>query len=478
MDGTNVVYRTSTDGSSWSSSTTLFSQQDFSTCFDGTYVHYARCDGGYGSAMYYRRGTPNSDGTITWSAAEQTAFSESNLKYTDMSIAVDSSGYPWIAYVKYDNSAHDWNEAKKSSKNDGTWVTQDSATFSSYCVYDVWKCSIVALTGQKMYLLRFLDSGASAGYLWDGSSWGGSESIGMGTDGYPRLHSAIADGDNVHVVAVNWASEIIYNKRTYGSGWGTAVTVQSSVTFSTGPVLSLNSDNGDLYCFWAGSPTANHIYYKKRNGSTGNWDSSPTDWIDETTNGLTASDRLTGFYKSYGGKIGLAYMTKTSSPFNVRFDKLRMATDYDWASTTSSVTVATVVDITLSNVPIAWGTKAPGTENNLANTNAGNPATVTVESTTNVNVDIYIKGTNWSDGAGHTITVDKCHYDNDNVAGGTKWTALTTSYATGPNQGFFEDVAPDTAKNTYWFIDIPVGQWAANYSNTIYFKAVRDGTTP
>ena len=152
--------------------------------------------------------------------------------------------------------------------------------------------------------------------------------------------------------------------------------------------------------------------------------------------------------------------------------------DSEEENTTSSVTVSTVVDITLSNVPIAWGTKAPGTENNLANTNAGNPATVTVESTTNVNVDIYIKGTNWSDGAGHTITVDKCHYDNDNVAGGTKWTALTTSYATGPNQGFFEDVAPDTAKNTYWFIDIPSGQWAATYTNSIYFKAVKDGTQP
>jgi len=151
------------------------------------------------------------------------------------------------------------------------------------------------------------------------------------------------------------------------------------------------------------------------------------------------------------------------------------AADSEQEQTTSSLTVATVVDITLSNVPIAWGTLSPNTENNLAN--AGNPATVTVESTTNVNVDIYVKGTDWSDGS-HTITVDKCHYDNDNVAGGANWTALTTSYATGPNQGFFEGVSPGTAKNTYWFIDIPAGQWAGSYSNTIYFKAVKDGTTP
>jgi len=137
-----------------------------------------------------------------------------------------------------------------------------------------------------------------------------------------------------------------------------------------------------------------------------------------------------------------------------------------------------IVDITLSSVPVNYGTVNPDAENNPATDNAhGFPMTIKVESTTNVNVDIYVKGTDWSDGS-HTITVDKCHYDNDNVAGGANWTALTTSYATGPNQGFFEGVSPGTAKNIYWFIDIPAGQWAGSYSNAIYFKAAKDGTTP
>jgi hypothetical protein len=147
-------------------------------------------------------------------------------------------------------------------------------------------------------------------------------------------------------------------------------------------------------------------------------------------------------------------------------------------STTSSVTVSTVVDITLSNVPIVWGTLAASTENNLAQADAGNPATLKVESTTNVKVDIYIKGTDWSDGAGHTITVSNAHYDNDNIVGGANWTPLTTDYATGPNEGFWEDVMPGTYENSYWFINIPAGQWAAIYTNNIYFKAVEDGTQP
>jgi hypothetical protein len=160
---------------------------------------------------------------------------------------------------------------------------------------------------------------------------------------------------------------------------------------------------------------------------------------------------------------------------------MALAADSDEQSTGSSLTVSApsaIVDITLSNVPINWGTLSSGTENNLAQANAGNPATLKVESTTNVNVDIYVKGTDWSDGAGHTIGVSNAHYDNDNIAGGAKWTALTTSYATGPNQGFWEDVTPGTSENSYWFMDIPAGQWAATYSNNIYFKAVKDGTSP
>lgn len=145
--------------------------------------------------------------------------------------------------------------------------------------------------------------------------------------------------------------------------------------------------------------------------------------------------------------------------------------------TSSSLTVGIWVDITLSKVPIAWGTLTSGTENNLAQTDEGNPATVTVESTTNTDVDVYIKGTDWTYAA-NTLGVDNCHYDNDATAGGAKWTALSTSYAAGPNQGFFEDVAAGQAKDSYWFINVPSGQAEGNYTNSIYFKAVKDGNTP
>jgi hypothetical protein len=65
-DATNIYYSTSTDGSTWSSTTTVRASgygYTFSIWFDGTYIHYASANGG--SYIYYRRGLPNADGTIT-----------------------------------------------------------------------------------------------------------------------------------------------------------------------------------------------------------------------------------------------------------------------------------------------------------------------------------------------------------------------------------------------------------------------------
>jgi len=43
---------------------------------------------------------------------------------------------------------------------------------------------------------------------------------------------------------------------------------------------------------------------------------------------------------------------------------------------------------------------------------------------------------------------------------------------------FFEDVAPGSEKYVYFWISIPVGQWAGAYTNTIFVKAVKGGNTP
>ena len=146
-DGTNMVYRTSTDGSTWSSATTVRActyGYKFSIWFDGTYLHYAY---GSSSAIYYRRGTPNSDGTITWSAAEQTVSTTYNSARYPM-ISVDSNGYVFVGYSDYDGTNR-YPYVIKSGNNDGTWGTTPSGfPYQLSTASATWGVSVVPQIGR------------------------------------------------------------------------------------------------------------------------------------------------------------------------------------------------------------------------------------------------------------------------------------------------------------------------------------------
>jgi hypothetical protein len=325
-DGTNMVYSTSTDGSTWSSATTVraaTSGGQFSVWFDGTYLHYAYAAA---SRIYYRRGTPNSDGTITWSADEQTVSTAYNKADYPM-VSVDSNGYAWIGYADKSGITY-FPYVIKSGNNDGTWGTTPSgfpyllgSTDSSY-----WKVSVIPLTSGKMLAIYAYNGVTVYAKRWDGSTWGTEVTTTSAiSDG--SYHSAVAQGDNVHLTFLKYSTyDIIYVKYTYASNsFGTETTLVAGATSTSAPVISIDPSTNDLYVFAAttttGTPsgwTANHIYYKKYTASTGQW-GSWTDWIDESTEVLTGSNRLACFYQAYGNYIGLLYETKTASPYNVKF---------------------------------------------------------------------------------------------------------------------------------------------------------------
>ena len=323
-DGTDLGYKTSTDGASWSSFTGVRACAQgwrFSVWFNGTYLHYAYHSETSGDPLLYRRGTPNSDGTVTWSAAEQTAVSgTSGVTLYDPMIAVDGGGYPWIGYQRY-NGTYYYPYVTKASTNDGTWTTASGFPYqlSSAASSNDWAVSITPLTNQRVLATYGYVSSPVKAKLWSGSAWGDEESASTSNLNYGDYHSAVAEGDDVHLVFLKLtAHDIIYVKRTYSSSsWSSEATVYASAHQYSAPVLSINATNNKLYCFWAGAPTANHIYYKKC--VSGTWDSSPTDWITESS--LTSNDRLTCFYQAYASKIGLVYMT---TPTTIRFGYLAL----------------------------------------------------------------------------------------------------------------------------------------------------------
>ena len=130
-DGTNMTYCTSTDGASWSDETDVRTASGggrFSIWFDGTYMHYVYSKD---SPLYYRRGIPNSDGSITWSADEQTV-STTYSDTTRATISVDTNGYVWIGYTDH-SSPYYYAYVIKSGNNDGTWGTTPGGVSTSTC---------------------------------------------------------------------------------------------------------------------------------------------------------------------------------------------------------------------------------------------------------------------------------------------------------------------------------------------------------
>jgi hypothetical protein len=300
---------------------------------------------------------------------------------------------------------------------------------------------------------------------------------------------AIAKGTSFTVL-IGATSNVITNPTTVGSSYTHTLATSKETTPVTSPSYTITHASASKLAFTQ-QPSATATV-----GSA--FDTQPNVAVQDAYGNTITSDDTTQITLTRGTGTGTLQgtLTKTVSSGVATFTDIRYnvaetitivatSTPNYMSATSNSVVVspATVVDITLSNVPISWGTLDPASENNLAQVNQGNPATVTVESTTNVNVDIYIKGTNWSDGSGHTIGVENCKYDDDNTLGetpaiGQPENTLKLSYPGTANSGYFENVTPGSSKTIYFWISIPLGQWAGTYTNNVYIKAVKDGNTP
>lgn len=203
-----LTYYTSPDGITWTvgASSPLETSDhlcgdDFSICFDGTYFHYVYAEEPEGTPsgnVYYRRGIPNADGSITWSTPSHQTVLAGGGEWYFASVTVDSSGRPWITYANYnDNSPPNVGYVTCSSTADGVWNTAAGFPYqltSNGCTY------IVPLTGNKMYAYWLAEESQIYGKLWNGSSWGPQETVSSSLAEYETFASAVSDGDNISLV--------------------------------------------------------------------------------------------------------------------------------------------------------------------------------------------------------------------------------------------------------------------------------------
>ena len=131
---------------------------------------------------------------------------------------------------------------------------------------------------------------------------------------------------------------------------------------------------------------------------------------------------------------------------------------------TSNVFIAT----SISPGSVTFGNFDPATTDNPA---SNNPITITVTSNTNVNVDIYINATNLANSS-NTISVGNMSISK--TSGGAK-TPLTLTF---PGTPYYGGITPGNDAPFYFYLSIPIGQIAAEYSGVITIKTVQAGVSP
>jgi hypothetical protein len=321
-DGSSYWYFTSSsDNSTWDTPTQAFGASSTPRgyiFFDGTYVHYVYA--WQSSSIKYRRGTPDSNGTISWSAAEQ-AISTTGTWGDYPSVAVDSSGYAYVGYVRYDGANY-YPYITKNANTDGTWSDASGYPKALYSTTSdsTWLVRVLPQTSGKMYAMYFRTGATRGAYCTDGSTWT-DEAINTSLSANSRF-SCSSDGDDIHFVwdyAAGPTYKLYYRKRSSGS-WGseTELLDKGGTGYNYYQSLCVDTSSHDAWAFVSNYPNSDSIYYRMYDYSADSWDASWTEVSGLTGNSNSA---ITSYQNAFSGAVVFFWRDGTD-PYDLHQDVL------------------------------------------------------------------------------------------------------------------------------------------------------------
>lgn len=266
-NNSNIGYVTSPDGVTWSGETTIAvsggdSMASLDITMRGEYIYVAYRDTSGDDDIRYRRGDLTSAPGITWSAAWQTAVTETSFA-DSVYISVDSNGYPYIAYETTNNRGF----MTKSSANDGTWVTDGGYPWQIYYsgTHPSTAMDFEYYPDSNKLLFVWVYIHASLGWqntyarYFNGSSWESQDNISSYTTGLGAATMTADDNDNMYI---GWCTTLGVG----GDDPDQSVTVRYSN--ETYEVIDLNEDgdNTPQLCYNDNTDVL-YILYGYRNGS-------------------------------------------------------------------------------------------------------------------------------------------------------------------------------------------------------------------
>jgi len=317
-DGTNLCYRTSPDGLTWSGKTTI------RTCSLGCkfsvrhaeylgvdYVYYAFSGGVTGYPLIFRRGVLNADGTITWEPEVTVAVASIILHYAFPDIEIGTDGRLFISACRgtaYRHSVAVW--SNPNNDGSGTWAFDVVLSAVDMDVHAI--NGLTRLTAGKIYCAGQKPN-PLYGNLWDGTVWVGEETIDpAGT--LSRYFGLASLNDTVIVGFEETAigDENLYSRRRNGV-WSDRELVSS--TDPNPNTLSVDPLTGETYVFWVEKHGyLVNIYMCKRNGVWGATLILASDEVYPKI--LTCSS----WREMVDNQIGVAWVTREIAPFHLRYE--------------------------------------------------------------------------------------------------------------------------------------------------------------
>ena len=263
-----------------------------------TYVHMV--DGySVNEPVYYALGKLNANGTITWGEVQNiTEFYD--WDFNDATIGVNTSGHPWIGV---NTGTDSWQGANitTSKYSNGTWETADGFPIGMAPVVssrDELPIPIPLANG-KMYIV-YCDIKTSGtqnpchGRLWNGTDFEPEENASNSTISqvYAGKFSAASSSNSVYLTFMNGSNHVVFNKYTYGQGWGTEeLAALEPIARSSAPSISMLGN--DAYIFYV---TNSSVWYsvKYQNGT---WNREIL-VSNESNESFSRNDTVTTFYKT------------------------------------------------------------------------------------------------------------------------------------------------------------------------------------
>lgn len=315
-DGSGKIYfRTSTDGVTWSSATTITSGTGYRN--PAIYVNYVNnkvylsWNDGSNKHYFHKLGTLNSDGTITWGANETVATITENGSDDRQTIWVDSSGTVWIAGYGYNaTTSEPWYLWKKPSG--GSWTLVKKQTDSRPV-----EPSVFVLANGKIVIVRTCENYSGAdNYLkvWVSADGGSTWSSYTYSNYSIRHHCAVVVGNIVHISFIDLTNWDVYYIRFDGTtnSFSTAVKLWDDNAFLR-TTISIDKGN-NLYVFWNRDSTSGAILMYKKSTDGGNtWSSAIT--VDSSTETTDHSESFTTEYLAYNNKISIYYQRSGATWF-------------------------------------------------------------------------------------------------------------------------------------------------------------------